>query len=156
MSSLRCFLWFCLVGSVIAAAAPSTSPDWNRVQTEPMKTSIYIGRVTLVTEPFVRAGNQFTTTYHAKVFPWVFWNETGEIRITIDDANLAKLQRGERCEFTGEAFNHKRKPRHVTGYADPSSPIRGRLKVRIGVDNTELIFNGPYSLAQYSVQAVQP
>ena len=156
MVSLRSLLWFWLTLPVIAAAAPSLAPDWNRVQIEPMKTSIYVGRVTLLTEPFVRSGNTFTATYQAKVFPWAFWNETGEIRIVIDEANLAKLRRGERCEFTGEALNHKQKPRHVTGYADPSGAHRGRIKVRICVDDTELIFNGPYTLAHYTVQAVEP
>jgi len=47
-------------------------------------------------------------------------------------------------EFTGEATNHKHKPRHVSGRADRTDAANGKIKVRVGVDDTELIFNGTY------------
>lgn len=145
-------LFLCLAIGALAAPPPVTS-GWNRVQVPAMKTSIYVGSVTLTTQPFVREGADFTSTYAAKVFPWFFWSETGQIRIKLTPNDLAKLERGERCEFTGNALNHKQKPRHVTGYADPTGPDVGRIKVRIGVDDVELIFNGTYRLAAVKVHA---
>lgn len=142
-----------LLGSTLAfAAGPAASPGWNRVQVPPMKTSIYVGSVTLTTQPFVRHGDDFTSTYAAKVFPWAFWNETGTITIHLTPEDLARLERGERCEFTGEAANHRHKPRHVTGYADPAEGSRGRIKVRIGADGIKLVFNGTYALSVFTVE----
>jgi len=134
-------------------AAPLAQPEWTRVEVGSMKTSIYVGSVTLQTSAFKSEDDQFTATYSAKVFPWIFWNETGRITIKITHEDFLKLKRGERCEFTGEAMNHKNKPRHVTGYADPAGDATGKIKVRIGVDDTELIFNGTYNLSTVSYQA---
>jgi hypothetical protein len=118
--------------------------EWDSVTVAPGKTSIYVGSVTLTTGEFRRDGDTFTTTYEATVRPWFFWNETGRITITLPLADLEKLARGERVEFKGEAFNHKNKPRHVTGRADRTGAATGTIKVRIGVDDTELIFNSTY------------
>ena len=118
--------------------------DWDSVTMAPVKTSIYVGSVKLTTSVFQRDGDKFLATYEAKVWPWFFWNETGRITITLPFAALQRLAQGERVEFTGEAFNHKNKPRHVTGRADRTDPANGKIKVRIGVDDTELIFNTTY------------
>lgn len=117
---------------------------WTRVSVPTMKTSIYVGSVTLGTGTFERNGEQWATTYEAKVFPWFFWSETGRITIKVPEADLARLAKGETVEFTGEAFNHKNKPRKVTGRAQPADPASGKIKVRIHVDDVELIFNGAY------------
>lgn len=146
-------LFLALAFATGLAAAPLEKPEWNRVKVEPMKTSIYVGSVTLSTSDFKRDGDAFTATYAAKVFPWIFWNETGRISIHVTDADLMKLRRGERMEFTGEAFNHKEKPRRVTGYADPKADgSTGKIKVRIAVDDVELIFNGTYQLSIFFAQ----
>lgn len=143
-----CFcIFLSLLGTSGVFAQSSPTHEWNRVTVEPMKTSIYVGSVKLLTTPFVRDGDHYRATYQAKVFPWAFWNENGKILITLSDADRAKLQRGERCEFTGEAFNQKNKPRKITGYADPAQSNTGKIKVRIGVDDIELVFNGPYTLS---------
>lgn len=118
--------------------------DWDSVTVAPVKTSIYVGSVTLTTGVFRRDGDKFETTYEAKVRPWFFWSETGRITIILPYASLAKLTQGERVEFTGEALNHKNKPRHITGYAERADAANGKIKVRIGVDDTELIFNSTY------------
>jgi hypothetical protein len=120
---------------------------WNRVTVGPMKTSIYVGSVTLSAGPFVRENESFAATYEAKVRPWFFWSESGAITIKVPAAELQKLARGERVEFTGEGFNQKRKRRAVTGYAQPADATTGKIKVRITVDGIELIFNGAYRLA---------
>jgi hypothetical protein len=142
---LYCFVL--LTAVAVAALRADTSQkvgDWDSVTVESVKTSIYVGTVRLTTGVFQRDGDSFTTTYEAKVWPWFFWSETGRITITLPYASLEKLSRGERVEFTGEALNQKNKPRHVTGYAERADAATGKIKVRIGVDDTELIFNSTY------------
>lgn len=142
-------LKLCLLSAFVAAAAlraATTQPagDWDAVAVAPMKTSIYIGSVTLSTGVFHRTGESFATTYEAKVRPWFFWSETGHITITLPPADLAKLAHGERVTFTGQATNHRNKPRRVTGQADRVDAASGKIKVRIEADGIELVFNGTY------------
>jgi hypothetical protein len=141
MRALLALLLLC--GSVTHLAA---APVWNRATVAPMKTGIYVGSVTLATTPFARNGDTFTSSYEAKVRPWFFWNESGQIRIDLTEAALERLARGETVEFTGDARNHKNKPRRVTGRAQPADAASGKIKVRIHVDDVELIFNGTYRL----------
>lgn len=126
------------------AGAETPTPD--RVEVPPLKTSIYVGRVTLHTTPFSRSGESWAATYDAKVFPWAFWSEHGEITITLPESDLQRLLGGEMVNFTGNARNHRGKPRQVTGRATPDGSHGGRIKVRIEVDGVELVFNGDYAL----------
>lgn len=138
-----------LLLSLLLAAVPAlraAAPAWNRVTVEPIKTSIYVGSVTLVSGTFVRDGENFSTTYEAKVRPWFFWGESGTITIKMPAAELEKLAKGQRAEFTGEGYNQKHKRRTVTGYAQPADATTGKIKVRIAVDGIELVFNGGYRL----------
>lgn len=137
---------FCTLTPLSAATAPAAA-DWDRVAIAPMKTSIYVGSVTLATGMFERQGATLATTYAAKVFPWIFWSETGHITIQLTEAVLAQLARGETTEFTGDAVSHKGKPRRVTGRAQPADASSGKIKVRIKIDDVELIFNGPYQFS---------
>ncbi len=118
----------------------------TRVAVPAMKTSIYVGSVTLKTTTFERSADSWSATYDARVFPWAFWSEHGEIAITLAEADLDRLARGETVNFTGDARNHKGKPRAVTGRAEPVGSKDGRIKVRIRVDDVELVFNGHYTL----------
>ena len=111
-----------------------------------MKTSIYIGSVTLTTTEFVPQDDSFHASYEAKVRPWFFWGETGRITIKLPATDLTRLALGQTVEFTGEAANQKNKPRTVTGRAQPAGPTSGKIKVRIMADGIELIFNGSYQL----------
>lgn len=133
-------LMFCLGGMSSAIATPA----WERVTVAPMKTSIYVGSVRLISSVFERQGEKFSATYEAKVFPWAFWNESGSIRLQVPPAELARLARGEVIDFIGDAENHRGKPRKVSGRAYPDGKATGKIKVRIAVDDTELIFNGSY------------
>lgn len=142
-SKLCLGLMLVAVGGLRAQPAAATI-EWDTVAIAAMKTSIYVGSVTLTTSEFKREGEAYTATYDARVWPWAFWNETGRITIRLPVADIERLKRGERIEFTGEAANHKNKPRHVTGRADRTGEGTGKIKVRIGVDDTELIFNGTY------------
>ena len=134
----------CALASLRAAEPAAILTGWDRVTVAPMKTSIYVGSVTLTTETFVRSGSTLATNYVAKVWPWFFWGETGHITITLTDANLASMAKSETTEFTGEAFNHKNKPRKVTGRTQPKDAVSGKFKIRILADGYELIFNGAY------------
>ncbi len=132
-------------GLVRAETAPILT-GWDRISVSPMKTSIYIGSVTLTLGVLERQGSTLTTTYAAKVFPWFFWNETGHITIPLTDTNLASLAKGEMAEFSGDGVNQKNKPRKVTGRAQPVDATSGKFKVRILADGYELIFNSTYRL----------
>ena len=134
----------------VAYLRADTAPiltGWGRLSVAPMKTSIYVGSVTLSTGVFERQDSTLGTTYTAKVFPWFFWGESGKITISLTAENLVNLAKGEKAEFTGEAFNHRNKPRQVTGRAEPANATSGKFKVRIIADGVELIFNGTYQFA---------
>ena len=141
-----CFLsWTTSALRAETSAAPG-QVRWSHITVEPMKTSIYIGSVRLNTAVFERNGANFSTTYDARVVPWFFWNESGNITLFLNDAEWAKIGRGERTDFKGEAMNEKKKPRHVTGWAQPADRTSGKIKVRVMADGIELIFNGTYRL----------
>lgn len=139
------FVVICLLAVSPARAAEAA---FVRATVPAMKTSIYVGSVTLTTGTFERTGDRWATTYNAKVFPWFPWSEHGDITITVTDAELARLAKGETVEFTGDAQNHKKKPRKVTGRAQPANEHTGKIKVRINADGIELIFNGTYELTR--------
>ena len=143
---LLCLFLLLLLGAAASSSAdaPPVATAWERVTIAPMKTSIYVGSVTLTTTVFQRSGATLTSTYDAEIFPWFFWGETGSITITLTDADIGRMAQGQTAEFTGTAVNHKKKPRTVTGRAQPVDAVSGKIKVRIGVDGTELIFNGTY------------
>lgn len=126
-------------------AAPA-APLPAQFEVPTMKTSIYLGSVTLATSSFSRAEETYTATYDARVSPWSFWSESGTIAIVIVEDHYERLLRGETVELTGEALSKKGKPRHVTARAQPADAAGGKLKVRIDAGGTTLIFNGTYRL----------
>lgn len=139
-------LLFSTLGA-LASLPAQTAPiltGWDHINVAPMKTSIYIGSVTLTLGVFERQGSTLTTTYAAKVFPWFFWGETGRITVTLSDTDLARMARGETAEFNGDGVNHKNKPRKITGRAQPVDATSGKFKVRVMADGVELIFNSTY------------
>ncbi len=141
-------IWRTLLVFLFAAGAlfAAERTDWQRVAVTPMKTSVYIGSVRLKAGEFVRDGDTFASTYEAKVTPWFFWSEHGEISIRVSADELTRLAAGESIEFAGDAKNHKGKPRRVSGRAEPTEDggANGRIKVRIHVDDVTLVFNGDY------------
>lgn len=116
----------------------------SHISVAPMKTSIYVGSVKLTMGAFDSQGGSLTSTYEARVTPWFFWNESGRITISLSDADFATLAKGQTVQFTGDATNHKNKPRTVTGRAQPADAKSGKIKVRVMADGVELIFNGTY------------
>jgi hypothetical protein len=134
------------LGAVMCLAAEPAPPGASRVVVGEMKTSIYVGSVRLITTDFVQRGDEFDSTYEARVRPWFFWGETGRITIKLPAGDLTRLALGQTVEFTGDATNQKNKPRTVTGRAQPTEALSGKIKVRIMADGIELIFNGTYQL----------
>lgn len=118
---------------------------YNRVEIEPTKTSIYIGTVSLTMPTFQRSGITYSSTYAAKVFPYFFQNERGELSIDLPDEELRKLERGEVVHFVGRARNTDGDDRRIEGRAIPANPRTGKIKVRVFVTKKiQLIFNTTY------------
>lgn len=126
-------------------AAEPVAPRYSTVTIPSVRTSIYVGHVTLQAPAFVRTGNDFTSSYTASVFPFFFESEKGRISVTLTDADLARLAKGEVVEFKGEGRNEDGEVRRVEGKATPADAESGKLKVRIFVSpKIELIFNTTY------------
>jgi hypothetical protein len=132
-----------LASGLLARTASPTMFD--EVTIDKVKTSIYVGSVTLRTPPMQRQNGSYHTTYHATVFPYFFHNEDGTLTIHLSEADLERLAAGQTVEFTGEARNTKGELREVTGRAQPANAKSGKLKVRVRVTpKIELIFNTKY------------
>jgi len=139
-------LFFFLAVNAAALAAPADR--FATVAIEPAKTSIYIGSVTMTSPIFHRIGARYESSYVAKVFPYFFYNEKGALGIEFTDEQLARLERGERVEFTGQARSDSGGERRIEGHATPADPGGGKIKVRIFVSKKiELIFNTTYRFA---------
>jgi hypothetical protein len=135
------------LGLVAAGAvrAAESAAKYSSVTIPTVKTSIYVGSVTLAAPAFVRKGNDYTSTYTAKVFPYFWMGEAGKIAVTITDDDLAKLAKGEAVDFKGEGRNDDGELRKVEGKATPADAASGKLKIRIWVSpRIELIFNTTY------------
>lgn len=134
-------LLFQMVAAELRAAAP------ERVIVPPVKTSIYVGSVTLIATPLQRDGEGYAADYQARIFPFFFMGERGRMRIAFSAEQLARVERGERVEFEGSAQNSDGEPRRLAGYVEPAAPGApdGKIKVRIFVSKKiELIFNTTY------------
>jgi hypothetical protein len=136
---------------VLLTLCPSLLPGagpHDQVVIPPAKTSIYIGNVTLIPTVLQREDGRYRADYRAKVFPYFFYSEDGRLWIDFSDEQLARLQRGERVEFTGTAKNKDDEERRITGHvtADTPGAMAGTIKVRIWVTpKIELIFNSRYT-----------
>jgi hypothetical protein len=120
----------------------------DQVVIPPAKTSIYIGSVTLTPTVLQRENGRYRAGYHAKVFPYFFYNEDGQLWIDFSDEQLAQLGKGERVEFNGTAKNKDGEDRRITGHVTANTPgaASGKIKVRIFVTpKIELIFNSSYT-----------
>jgi hypothetical protein len=115
------------------------------VEIESVKTSIYVGSVTLTTPRLIRKSGAFSSTYQARVFPYFFSSEKGTISINVSDDELRRLERGETVQFTGRAENTDGEERKIEGRAVPANATSGKIKVRVFVSKKiELIFNTTY------------
>lgn len=113
----------------------------------PSQTDIYIGHVSLALGPMERRGGACAWHYTARVHPFVFFDESGELSIAPLD--LGRLAAGQPIQFTGKAVRSDGLVRSVEGRAVPSGPRTGKVKVRVRVSHdTELIFNTTYQLVR--------
>ena len=142
----RVFLLLAL-GLIVATGLRAAEPAGRQatVTIPTVKTSIYVGSVTLSAPAFVRTGSEYASTYTAKVFPYFWMGESGRIAVTITDGDLAKLAKGEIVEFKGEGRNSDGDLRRVEGLATPADAESGKLKIRIWVSSRiDLVFNTTY------------
>jgi len=118
---------------------------YSRVDIAPTKTSIYIGSVSMTTPTFQRKGITYSSTYVAKVFPYFFQSEKGELSIDLPDEELRRLERGEVIQFVGRGRNTDGEDRRIEGRAIPTDAATGKIKVRVFVSKKiQLIFNTTY------------
>ena len=141
--------WWFLVALALALGsglrAGEATGKYDTVTVPTVKTSIYLGSVTLIAPTFTRQGSTYNSTYTAKVLPFFFANEKGRIAVTITDDDLARLAKGEAVDFKGEGRSEDGETRRVEGKATPADPVSGKLKIRIFVSaKIELIFNTTY------------
>ncbi|HEX2854058.1 MAG TPA: hypothetical protein VHO24_12530 [Opitutaceae bacterium] len=145
---LRRWLLACLCALSLAAASRGEEAPLSRysaVEIDQTKTSIYIGSVTMTMPRFTRKDGAFSSTYHARVFPYFFSSEKGRLSIEISDETLRKLERGETIQFSGKGFNTDGEERRIEGRAVPTNSTSGKIKVRVFVSKKiELIFNTTY------------
>ena len=137
---------YLLVGLALASVTLQARA-FDTVVIDSVKTSIYVGSVTLTTEPFRRSGDTFSSTYRARVFPYFFQNERGSLSVDFTGEQIERLLRGERVHFAGRAENTDKEPRRIEGHATPEAPgaKTGKIKVRVWVSpKIELIFNSTY------------
>lgn len=133
-----------LLAAGLAAAAPD---PFAEVVAAPVKTSIYIGSVTLIASPFRREGDRFLATYQAKVFPFFFADESGRLIIVVPPADLARIAARRPIAFAGKAIRADGAVRSVQGTAVPTSSTGGKLTVKIHVTRRiTLSFNTTYTL----------
>jgi hypothetical protein len=134
-----------LSGALHARAAAPALESYASVTVAPVKTSIYIGSVTLASPPYLRKAGVYTTSYTAKVFPYFFYSEHGTISIAVSDDQLRQLGRGETITFTGQGLSSDGEPRHIEGKVTPVDAATGKIKVRVFVSKRiQLIFNTTY------------
>lgn len=126
--------------------------EYDTVIVPKLKTSIYIGSVSLTLAPLRRGGNgAYAADYKASVVPFFFYNEAGRFQIDFTDEHLAQLARGERVMFKGNAKSTGGDERRIEGHATPASPgaKTGKIKVRLFVGaKTRLVFDSTYAFAE--------
>ena len=141
--STYAFFMFGLVSGATAIERPLQV--YNKVEIAPTKTSIYIGSVSMTMPTFQRTGITYSSTYVAKVFPYFFQSEKGELSIDLPDEELRRLERGEVIQFVGRGKNTDGEARRIEGSSIPTDAQSGKIKVRVFVSNKiQLIFNTTY------------
>jgi hypothetical protein len=141
----------CLLILALAGTAPGRGAEdlgrYSQVAIDPASTSLFIATVTMSFQPFVRHRSIFTSTYFARVFPYIFISERGNIWITLPDEALLRVSRGEAVDFTGRGLSDSGDERKVEGRATPTGPYAGKIKVRVFVSRRiVLTFNTSYEL----------
>jgi hypothetical protein len=141
------FLLLALAFTFVFGGAVLRAAPHDKVLVPPVKTSIYVGSVTLIATPLMRVGGGYEADYQAKVFPFFFMGERGRLRIEFSDEQLAQITRGERVAYVGSAQNTDGEPRRLEGQVEPRAADApdGKIKVRIFVSpKIQLIFNTTY------------
>jgi hypothetical protein len=136
-----------------AQGAEESLGRYDRVDVATAKTSIYLGSVTMTLTPFLRKSGVYRSDYHAKVFPFFFYNEDGWISIDVPDDALRQLAQGETIQFKGRGMSSDGDERHIEGRAVPADANTGKIKVRVFVSKRiQQIFNTTYRIGPEAAQ----
>ena len=129
----------------LALALSVSASPYDEVTVEPARTSIYVGSVGLTMPPLERTNGGYHSTYAARVRPYFFASEHGTVKIAFEDHHQQRLAAGEAVTFEGEAINEHGHPRQISGRAEPTDALSGKIKVRVRVSSRiELVFNTTY------------
>lgn len=144
-------LWAAL--ALLVFAGPGRASDdslarYDHVVVEPAKSSIYVGSVTLSLSAATRQNAAYECTYTAKVFPYFFMSETGQLRLNAPDETMRRLALGESVSFNGTGLSADGEKRRFEGQATPADATSGRLKVRCFISKRiSLAFDMGYRFA---------
>jgi hypothetical protein len=131
--------------ALAAVAAEESLARFDHVVVDPAKTSIYVGSVTMSFSPSTRVAGVYAADYTAKVFPFFFMSEKGQLLLDAPDETLRKLARGEAVDFSGHGTSSSGAERRFEGRATPTDATSGKLKVHAFVSKRiDLIFNMTY------------
>ena len=144
--SLLAVLLIAAWGSV-RAAGPA---ELRELRIDPGTTRVAaIGKARLSVEPLARANGGFHGPYRVDVTMLPVGSESGQITITLSDANLHRLADGSGAvPFTGEAVSTDGNHSAVHGTATPSSNDGGAIRVRVESKKGKLVFNTTYHLVR--------
>lgn len=146
----------CSVAAASIAAQPAIIPSqavvggkaamkrFARVEVPPLRSSFFLGIVSLVPGVFERTGASYHAAYRASILGF-FYREHGTVEIDIADDSLLSLKPGTRLAFTGRAKANDGGVRRISGFAEANDAASGRIQIRIAVTKSiELSFVGPY------------
>jgi len=144
----RCLSALLLLLPWLAAAGQTPAGDrFAVVTTAPVTTWIYVGTVTLTASPFIHHGAQFSANYSAKVFPYFFSSESGQMAVNVPPDALRRISAGQPINFSGTATRTDGTLRAIDGTATPSGRFGGTIKVRIHLSKKlVLVFDTTYRL----------
>jgi hypothetical protein len=133
-----------LAGPQGESAASSTLFE---VMVDPATTRAIGQKITLTVEPLQLADGVFSSAYAARVSPFRFFSESGQIRIEAGPEQLAALLAGEPVSFRGEAVNRSQARRRVSGEAIRQGPDGGELRLAIRASGIDLVFHSRFTFA---------
>jgi len=122
---------------LLAALAPMVTMRADRVPVSlsvisvaPAEASIYVGRLTVTPDLFVRDSTGYKSNLGIDLWPFSY-HEDARVAIVVGADALARLEGGQAIEFSGRITRRNGQTRRISGRAVPTSPEAGKLFVRV-------------------------
>jgi hypothetical protein len=124
--------WFIVFLAALAPVMRAAEPMLRNstIVVAPAKTSIYIGRLTVLPAPFAWDGTGFEASLTVALEPYGIHDEA-RVTIQVSDDDLQRLQRGEVVDFKGRVIRKNGQTRRLTGRAIPIGPAGGKLDIKV-------------------------